>query len=403
MFDASACTPEVVEKLSSIRLVWIKAATVAYICYGAVVVLAITSLHLILRGISKSRLDASPQSNHIIVNVRIPIILTTRNVIALVYVLAMTTLSTLAMLSMTRTVSQAIITSGCWNGLTHENWYSAVDKMHYYVFVLTNWGSDGLLVWRCFVIYRSSTRMPVWVSLTLPIVLYLAVVGMGLWFMVPKVPHPHGPHPHNNTGRLYEILYSSLTLSLNILVTLMIVARLLVYRWRLTSILGKSQGSHYTSYVAILIESAVLIVLSNIFLIVVMQRNSPLEATAFQASIQVQAIAPLLIIVRLLQGKAWSPAVEKAISLQTIQLSAVDPSNLGETAPSGGPLRSPSRDTNRGTPIIQINTIPSSPFHPTFNTDPESSYDSMKMDDYTQKAELAEHDRLESSPYAKAN
>lgn len=107
---------------------------------------------------------------------------------------------------------------------------------------------------------------------------------MGIFFMVPKVHGVRGPEG----ARMHELIYSSLTLSLNLVATSMIVLRLLVYRNRIITAMGRSQGIHYASYVSIFVESAVLVVMVNLFLLVTMHMQSDLQTVAFHFNLQVQ-------------------------------------------------------------------------------------------------------------------
>jgi hypothetical protein len=89
-------------------------------------------------------------------------------------------------------------------------------------------------------------------------------------------------------GRILELSYSSLTLALNVLATSMIVARLLAYRYQLTKAMGRGQGAHYMSYAALVVESAVLVTVFNILLVITMSNKLEIQALVFQGYIQIQ-------------------------------------------------------------------------------------------------------------------
>ncbi|KAH6909093.1 hypothetical protein BKA70DRAFT_224920 [Coprinopsis sp. MPI-PUGE-AT-0042] len=305
-FDLTTCTPANIAALGNLRWQWLRAAALSCIGFGVVVTLAIMCFYLIFTGRSQPKGEKKGHSRFI------AMLSGKRTPIALFYVSCMATLSTVAMVSMTQTMYKSSIALGCWNGLTPAGWFFALDLKAQYVFVIANWFADGLLVWRCWVIYRTATRFPVWVPLALPILLYLAIIGFGLFFMIPSGMKFLPP-------RTFELAYSSLTLSLNVLATSMIVARLLTYRYRLTKAMGKDQGAHYMSYVALVIESAVLVTVFNILLVITMRNKLEIQTVVFQGYIQIQAIAPLLIVVRVLQGKAWSGDTSKATTLPTFR------------------------------------------------------------------------------------
>lgn len=89
---------------------------------------------------------------------------------------------------------------------------------------------------------------------------------MGSLYLV-QVSAPAGS-PWNVTTINYTLIYAALSLSLNLAITLAVVARLLLYRHRIVRALGRGFGTQYTSVVAMLVESAALYaVFSLLFLI----------------------------------------------------------------------------------------------------------------------------------------
>ncbi len=56
----------------------------------------------------------------------------------------------------------------------------------------------------------------------------------------------------------FGIAYWAISVSLNIIFTCLIIIRLLIIRRQVKAIIGSSHGTHYTSIVAILVESASL-------------------------------------------------------------------------------------------------------------------------------------------------
>lgn len=148
-FNSSACTPGVVEALSSVRWAWFEAAIVTYTGYGVVLTLALLCFNLIVQNIiSSPRDEYAPPKRVPLLNVRLPEFLRirTRTLVSLSFVLAMTILASIAVASMTKTMHYAYVDLGCWSGLTAARWGGVVDRKGHYVFVIANWGSDGMLV-----------------------------------------------------------------------------------------------------------------------------------------------------------------------------------------------------------------------------------------------------------------
>lgn len=79
-----------------------------------------------------------------------------------------------------------------------------------------------------------------------------------------------------------------MTIALNVIVTIFIVCRLLVYRWRVTRVMGPGQTSEYATMTAILIESAIMYSSFAILFIVPFGIGNPLGNVFLQAVSQVQ-------------------------------------------------------------------------------------------------------------------
>lgn len=107
------------------------------------------------------------------------------------------------------------------------------------------------------------------------------MTGMGLFFM-------GAGSRIRSRERVYEMVYSCLTLALNIVVTGMISIRLLFYRYRLRRIVGEVEGSKYAGVVAMLVESAAMVVVFNAFFVATIRSNSLIHYIAFAGSAQIQ-------------------------------------------------------------------------------------------------------------------
>lgn len=112
--------------------------------------------------------------------------------------------------------------------------------------------------------------------------------------------------PFENSAINWTIPYFTLSLSLNVLVTIAIVLRLLSYRHRITNVLGSSHGSQYTSIAAMIVESAAIFSAFSICFLVPFALSSSISSIFLQALGQVQISATLLIIYRVASGKGWS-------------------------------------------------------------------------------------------------
>ncbi|TFY64052.1 hypothetical protein EVJ58_g2886 [Rhodofomes roseus] len=97
-----------------------------------------------------------------------------------------------------------------------------------------------------------------------------------------------------------------ISLAANIIVTILIAGRLLVYRHRVQSVLGAHHAKGYANIATILVESAVLYSAFAFTFLIVFGMKSPLSYFFVNYVNSVQAICSFLIIFRVATGKAWT-------------------------------------------------------------------------------------------------
>lgn len=85
-----------------------------------------------------------------------------------------------------------------------------------------------------------------------------------------------------------------MSLTLNILITVLIVLRLLVYRHRIVQALGKGQGSQYTSLAAMIVESAAIYSTFALLFIVPFALNSQIAQLFLQGLSLIQVCHSVL-------------------------------------------------------------------------------------------------------------
>ncbi|KAH7927755.1 hypothetical protein BV22DRAFT_1006355 [Leucogyrophana mollusca] len=173
-------------------------------------------------------------------------------------------------------------------------------------FVLANMCAESLLIWRCMVIFKDS-RAVFRVAVTFfSSLLFAGSLGMGILWLI-------------ETSSSSEILFKTkkrvsyivpfffiASLVLNTIVSSLIAGRLIFLRRRLTSVAGQALGSHYTNSAALVVESASLYTVFSLLFLIPFAAGSPIANAFLQIMGEVQIIAPLLIIYRVLEGKAWS-------------------------------------------------------------------------------------------------
>ncbi|KAK0441326.1 hypothetical protein EV421DRAFT_1812688 [Armillaria borealis] len=178
-----------------------------------------------------------------------------------------------------------------------------VSEMGNVAFVLSNWFADAVVVWRCLVVYKGS-RFSWWLVALVPCLTYIASWVLGLLWLIQVSAPASSPWATSSINFTQPYFWTSF--SLNVTMTLAIVSRLLVYRYRISSVMGSSYGRQYTSIASMIVESSLLYTSFQLLFIVPFGLNSPVQTIFIQPLSQVQVIAPLLIIFRVSSGRAWT-------------------------------------------------------------------------------------------------
>ncbi|KAH9922724.1 uncharacterized protein B0H18DRAFT_1183390, partial [Fomitopsis serialis] len=109
--------------------------------------------------------------------------------------------------------------------------------------------------------------------------------------------------------------YYALTVSLNIIVTILICARMLYMSKGVSAVLGPENSKLYTGLTAIFVESAALYSLAGIMFIIPYARNSQTAIIFGDIYGDVSCLAPMLIVYRIITRRAWGKdTVDMAVS-----------------------------------------------------------------------------------------
>ncbi|KAF8553519.1 hypothetical protein OG21DRAFT_1441755 [Imleria badia] len=264
---------------------WLQGSIVSAIAYGITVSLYFLSFHLLVR--DKNRVELKQ---------RLPL---------LIYITVSFVLGTLFMIALATFTQMAFIDDrnypGGPNAFENNMFSIPVDDAGNAAFVLSNWLSDALVVWRFKVIYQRC-RVPIWIVMLFPCLMLAGSVAMGIMFLI----QVSTTNPYVTNGINFTLPYLSLSLALNIILTMAIVLRLLTFRYRIVSVLGPKYGTQYTSIAAMIIESAALYSAVSVTFLVLFGIGNPVSQVFVQSLNQFQTIATLLIVFRVAQGKGWT-------------------------------------------------------------------------------------------------
>lgn len=167
------------------------------------------------------------------------------------------------------------------------------------MFLLNNWLADSLLLYRCYVIYA---RRP-WV-IAFPCIAYLASVAMGIMFIY-QTSQPNSSL-WTTIAINFGLPYFSISLGLNILLTLMIVTRLIMHSRNIRKALGAPAGAGglYKTIITVLVESSALYAVNSLLFVAPWGASSHVADIFLPILAETQVIAPFLIIRRVANQSA---------------------------------------------------------------------------------------------------
>ncbi|KAI0060432.1 hypothetical protein BV25DRAFT_1955777 [Artomyces pyxidatus] len=170
-------------------------------------------------------------------------------------------------------------------------------------YIIGNVMADALLLWRCRVIWRASAGENADLVMIVPVLTIFASLATGIIYAIDT------SSPVGFFGRItinMGTVFFAISLSLNIMLTLMIVVRLWSYQRKSRDVFGPRFGRKYTSFSTMFIESAAMYAICSVLLLVTYSIGHPINQIFLGLSPSVQMIANYLIIYRVAQGRAWT-------------------------------------------------------------------------------------------------
>nr|GAT43651.1 predicted protein [Mycena chlorophos] len=179
--------------------------------------------------------------------------------------------------------------------------------------IAMNLMADALLLYRCFIICGLDPRSRRALWFTFPLLVYFGAMAMAILLIYESaIP---GASFFSGNPVSFGVPYVALTLSLNVMTTIAICARLLTVRRKVRSVLGDQHCQTYTGVVAVMLESALPFTALGIVYAVAYARNSDYSFAVLQVWADFCAISPQLIILRVALGKAWSKQTVATVSV----------------------------------------------------------------------------------------
>jgi len=172
---------------------------------------------------------------------------------------------------------------------------------------LVNYIGDGLLMYRCFVIYNNN-----FLTLIFPLLLYLGSLSMGIMTLVQSAV-PGSDFFAGETVN-FGVPWAALSVTLNVTLTTLITARIISARRNAKRYLDGGGMDVYTSLASVLVESSLPFSILGIVFAVTYGKGLD-EGPAFLFIWSAfSALSPQFIIFRVATGRAWTREVASQVS-----------------------------------------------------------------------------------------
>ncbi|EED84215.1 predicted protein [Postia placenta Mad-698-R] len=214
-----------------------------------------------------------------------------------------------------------------WFAANASVWYETMGSA---AGVVLNLFADGLMIYRCFVIYNS------FAIVIFPCFLYISTFALGIatLYMSGK---PSGDFFAGQAADV-ALAYNCGTIGINVIVTCLICGRIFYFARRARRELDYAAAEPYMNALAIVIESALPFSVFGIMFLVTYGMNNGLEMTFMSFYVLFTAISPQLIVMRVIAGRAWTRQTGAAMTTMEFV------SSPGETMETSGQSNSVDND-----------------------------------------------------------
>ncbi|KAG2339982.1 hypothetical protein BDR05DRAFT_967372 [Suillus weaverae] len=168
-------------------------------------------------------------------------------------------------------------------------------------YIISNWLADALMLGRCTILFRNmkNTR---WL-IPIPCTIFLVVIATSINLFV-------------NTTEIFKsmeamtkayCIFVVVDLSFNIITASLIIACIMIHRAKLRKpIRTHDHGREYLNIIAMTTESCMISAISSIIYLVLYATDNFVQYPFMAIQNQMQVIAPFILILRIIQGKAWT-------------------------------------------------------------------------------------------------
>jgi len=177
--------------------------------------------------------------------------------------------------------------------------------------VINFWLVGLLLVYRCLVVWNRDWRVAAVLAF-----LYLSSIGTGIYSIWAEV------HLDLAGTLTAQKPFWSFLIALNVTAAALITSRLLYYKRRLHGIFGGRHGKHYTSIIALVVESTALDVLFEILAFATLVNNSDAASFFLPVEGMILPIVPNLVIYRVATGVSFESEDHDTVAAPSTQFTS---------------------------------------------------------------------------------
>ncbi|RDX57160.1 hypothetical protein OH76DRAFT_19488 [Lentinus brumalis] len=163
-------------------------------------------------------------------------------------------------------------------------------------YIVANFFADALLLWRTYVVWNT------YLIIIFPGLVFLGSTAMSILTLY-QASRPTASLWTHTTVQ-FSLPYFSISIALNILLTLLLVGRLFYMSERAKRAIGREHAATYSSIASMLIESAVPYAVTGLIFIITYARNSNVQNLVLPVLSQIMCISPEVIILRVAMGRA---------------------------------------------------------------------------------------------------
>lgn len=214
---------------------------------------------------------------------------------------------------------------------------SAVSVGSDVMFLLNSWLADGLLLYRCFIIYAKNY----WI-VAFPCLMYLGSLSTGIALLYYQATEPE-TSVWSSVAIAFNFPYYAIALSLNVLLTTMIVIRLILHRRKLIDAMGARAGTGgvFKAIITMLVESCALYAASSLLFLGPWGGGSAASNIFFPILGETQVIALFLITLRVANKSALTSKSIVSGNISSLHFDAQGESTTGDETVTDMPPADP--------------------------------------------------------------